>query len=282
MPTIAIQGESGSFSHEAAMQLYPDARILPCAISQTAFHAVLSGAADAAVLPIENSLAGSVLEHYDLLLEHPVVIEREMLLRIEHNLIAMPGTKPEFIERVYSHPVALAQCRQFFAAHPAMRATPSYDTAGSVKQVMAEGDRTAAAIAPARAATEYGAEILARNIEDNRQNYTRFLVIKSGDTPRPKHADKASLAFTLPNRPGALVAALEVLAGLQANLTHLESRPVLGQPWHYVFYADYQFGNQEIAAAALEGLQGICLSVKELGRYIAAASLPSGDGKAVK
>ncbi len=275
MPTIAIQGESGSFSHEAALRLYADARILPCAMSQTAFHAVLSGAADAAVLPIENSLAGSVLEHYDLLLEHPVTIEREMLLRIEHNLIAMPGTKLEQIERVLSHPVALAQCRQFFAGHPAMRATPSYDTAGSVKLVMADGDRAAAAIAPARAASEYGAEILARNIEDNAQNYTRFLVVKTEDAPRLAGADKASLAFTLPNRPGALVSALEVLAELRANLTRLESRPVLGQPWHYVFYADYQFGKPEMADAALAGLKTICPSVKELGRFPSATSLPS-------
>jgi prephenate dehydratase len=275
MPVIAIQGESGSFSHEAAMRLYPDARILPCAVSPMAFDAVVSGAADAAVLPIENSLAGSVLEHYDLLLERPVTIEREMLLRIEHNLIALPGARLEEIEQVLSHPVALAQCRQFFAAHPAVRATPSYDTAGSVKLVMAGGQRSAAAIAPARAASEYGAEILARNIEDNAQNYTRFLVVKPAGTAQFAGADKGSLAFTLPNRPGALVGALEVLATLGANLTRLESRPVLGQPWHYVFYADYQFGKQETADAALAGLKSICPSVKELGRFPSATSLSS-------
>ena len=275
MPTIAIQGESGSFSHEAAMRLFPDARILPCALSPMAFHAVLSGAADAAVLPIENSLAGSVLEHYDLLLEHAVKIEREMLLRIEHNLIALPGTKLSQIERVLSHPVALAQCRQFFARHPEIQATPSYDTAGSVKLITEGRDGTAAAIAPARAASEYGAEILERNIEDNAQNYTRFLVVKPEETRRPANADKASLAFTLPNQPGALVSALQVLADLGANLTRLESRPVLGQPWHYVFYADYRFEEPEMADAALAELAAICPSVKELGRFPAAESLPS-------
>lgn len=278
MPTIAIQGESGSFSHEATMRLFPDARILPCALSPMAFHAVLSGAADAAVLPIENSLAGSVLEHYDLLLEHPVKIEGEMLLRIEHNLIALPGTEMGQIERVLSHPVALAQCRQFFAKHPEMRATPSYDTAGSVKLIVENKDRTTAAIAPARAASEYRAEILERNIEDNAQNYTRFLVVKQEEAVRVSAAaDKTSLAFTLPNRPGALVSALQVLADLDANLTHLESRPVLGQPWHYVFYADYQFGNLETADAALAGLKAICPSVKELGRFPGAASFPSAS-----
>lgn len=275
MPTIAIQGESGSFSHEAAMRLFPDARVLPCALSPMAFHAVLSGAADAAVLPIENSLAGSVLEHYDLLLEHAVKIEREMLLRIEHNLIALPGTKLSGIERVLSHPVALAQCRQFFARHPEMQATPSYDTAGSVKLITEGRDATAAAIAPARAASEYGAEILERNIEDNAQNYTRFLVVTPESAPRVADADKASLAFTLPNRPGALVSALQVLADLGANLTRLESRPVLGQPWHYVFYADYRFEEPEMADTALAELAAICTSVKELGRFPAAESLLS-------
>lgn len=275
MATIAIQGETGSFSHEATARLFPGDDLLPCAFSALAFDAVLSGAADAAVLPIENSLAGSVLEHYDLLLEHPVRIEQEMLLRIEHNLIALPGTKIESLERVLSHPVALAQCRRFLAEHPGIRSTPAYDTAGSVKQIVASQDHLAAAIAPARAASVYGAEILARNIEDNPQNYTRFLVVRlaSAKAASLDEADKASLAFTLPNQPGALVGALEVLASLGANLTRLESRPVLGQPWHYVFYVDYLFTGSAMADDALQGLTALCPTVKELGRFPRAASL---------
>lgn len=277
MAMIAIQGETGSFSHEATARLFPDAEILPCAFSALAFDAVLSGAAEAAVLPIENSLAGSVLEHYDLLLERPVRIEREMLLRIEHNLIALPGAKLDSLERVLSHPVALAQCRRFLAEHPGIRSTPAYDTAGSVKQIMASRDERAAAIAPARAASVYGAEILARNLEDNPQNYTRFLVVRpqGAAITAAEEANKASLAFTLPNRPGALVGALEVLASLGANLTRLESRPVLGQPWHYVFYVDYHFEGSAMADAALAGLTAICPTVKELGRFPRAASLAS-------
>lgn len=273
MPIIAIQGEPGSFSHEATLRLFPDATLLPCAFSRIAFDALVSGKADAAVLPIENSLAGSVLEHYDLLLQHPVVIEGEMNLRIEHNLIVCPGATLGQIRRVLSHPIALAQCTRFFLDHPAIQPVAAYDTAGSVKQVAAEKDPSIAAIAPARAASEYGAEILFRNVEDNPQNYTRFFVVRrQGEkaATAPGIVNKASLAFTLPNQPGALVSALQVLAELGANLTRLESRPVLGQPWHYVFYADYGFSNPSIADQALAGLAVTCPSIKELGRFPAA------------
>lgn len=276
MPIIAIQGEHGSFSHEAAMRLFPHATLLPCALSRLAFEALVSGRADAAVLPIENSLAGSVLEHYDLLLQHPVTIQREMLLRIEHNLIVNPGTTLQQLRRVLSHPIALAQCNRFFLDHPNIQPIGAYDTAGSVKQVVSERDPSIAAIAPARAAAEYGAEILLRNLEDNPQNYTRFLVVRrqaDAENPAPHSPEivnKASLAFTLPNQPGALVSALQVLARLKANLTRLESRPVLGQPWQYVFYADYCFTHPSIANQALADLAAICPSVKELGRFPAA------------
>ena len=274
MPIIAIQGELGSFSHEAALRLFPEADILPCSISRLAFDALVSGKADAAVLPIENSLAGSVLEHYDLLLQHPVTIQREMFLRIEHNLIVYPGATLSQIRRVLSHPIALAQCTRFFVDHPSIQPTAAYDTAGSVKQLAAEKDPSVAAIAPARAAAEYGAQILLSNLEDNPQNYTRFLVVRRKNdseaaTP-PEGANKASLAFTLPNQPGALVSALQIFASLGANLTRLESRPVLGQPWHYVFYTDYSFSNPSIADQALAQLSSLCPSVKELGRFPAA------------
>lgn len=274
MPIIAIQGEPGSFSHEATLRLFPDATLLPCAISRLAFDAIVSGQADAGVLPIENSLAGSVLEHYDLLLQHPVAIQREMNLRIEHNLIVCPGANLSQIRRVLSHPIALAQCNRFFFDHPSIQPTAAYDTAGSVKQIVAQNDPSVAAIAPARAASEYAGEILLRNLEDNPQNYTRFLVVRrlQDATPinTPTGVNKASLAFTLPNQPGALVSALQILANLGANLTRLESRPVLGQPWHYVFYADYGFSNPSVADQALAGLAAICPSVKELGRFPAA------------
>jgi len=265
---VAIQGEPGSFSHEAALKFAPQATILPCALSAEVFSAVDQLRADAAVIPIENSLAGSVVEHYDLLLTHDVAIERELHLRIRHNLIAVPGTRLDQIHRVYSHPVALAQCRRFLEQHPQIEAIPYYDTAGSVKQLMELRDRSSAGIASAQAAAHYGGEILAAGIEDNPENYTRFFLIRRhGDLAVDSAADKVSLAFTVENRPGTLVDALQVFASQGTNLTRLESRPVHGQPWHYVFYADYQLSNPDTADAALALLASHCSMVKELGRY---------------
>jgi len=268
---VAIQGEPGSFSHEAAGKVFPEATILPCALSVDVFRALSHKEVDAAVIPIENSLAGSVVEHYDLLLDHDVMIEGEILLRIRHNLIAVPGSSIERIQRVYSHPVALAQCRRFLEQHPSIEAIPYYDTAGSVKQLMELRDRNAAAIASARAAEYYGGEILSAGIEDNAENYTRFFRIgRKEDVSSKPDADKVSLAFTVENRPGTLVAALEVFAGQGTNLTKIESRPVQGKPWQYVFYVDYQLSTQVRADIALDLLQQHCSMVKELGRYKAA------------
>lgn len=268
---IAIQGEPGSFSHEAALKADPEATLLPCALSAEVFAAVTEGAADAAVIPIENSLAGSVVEHYDLLLTHAVGIESEWLLRIRHNLIGVPGATLEGIRQAYSHPVALAQCRRFFAEHPEIEAAPFYDTAGSVKQLMELRDRGVAGVASAQAAEHYAAQILVAGIEDNAENYTRFFLIRPQERVRAEaRPDKVSLAFAVENRPGTLVAALQVFAGLGTNLTRLESRPVPGRPWEYIFYADYQLANPRAADEALERLPEHCSMVRELGRYRAA------------
>jgi prephenate dehydratase len=271
---IAIQGEVGSFSHQAALQMEPQATIVPCAFSAEVFERVAKGDVGAAVVPIENSLAGSVVEHFDLLLQTDVHIERESLLRIRHNLIAAPGSGLQGIRKVLSHPVALAQCRRFFAEHPQMSQTPFYDTAGSVKHVLVEGDKTAAAIAGEQAAAAYGGKILASGIEDNAANYTRFFLIRSGPDSAPAaDADKISIAFTVENRPGTLVSALLVFSGHNTNLCKIESRPVQGKPWQYVFYVDYQVGVGTNAQAILDELQRHCLLVKELGRYRGAALL---------
>jgi len=247
---IAIQGEPGSFSHEAAMKLVPDGEIAPYSLSAEVFAAVSEGRVDAAVIPIENSLAGSVSEHFDLLLTHDVRVERETLLRIRHNLIARPGVAMGEIERVYSHPVALAQCRRFLAAHPGMEAIAFYDTAGSVKQAMELGDRRVA------------------GIEDNAENYTRFfLVRRAAEAVTEAGANKISLAFSLEHRPGSLVSALAAMAFLGINLTKIESRPVHGKPWEYIFYVDCKIQSAEEGARAIEGLGRHCSMVKELGRY---------------
>lgn len=269
---IAIQGEPGSFSHEAAMNLVADAVIVPFALSADAFAAVSNGSVEAAAIPIENSLAGSVSEHFDLLLTHDVVIERETLMRIRHNLIAVSGAKIGEIDRVFSHPVALAQCRRFLAEHPRMEAYAFYDTAGSVKQLVELRDRHAAAIASEAAAHYYGAQILQAGIEDNPENFTRFfLVRRSREAVTDPRSNKISIAFSVENKPGSLVAALSDLSALGTNLTKIESRPVHGRPWEYIFYVDCQIHSQDEGTRALAALRTHCSMVKELGRYHEAA-----------
>ncbi len=270
---IAIQGEPGSFSHEAVMKLVPDGEIIPCSLSADVFAALESGDVEAAVIPIENSLAGSVAEHFDLLLSHDVRVVRETRLRIRHNLIALSGVANEEIERVFSHPVALAQCRKFLAAHPKMEAVAFYDTAGSVKQLVKLRDRHTAGIASEAAAEYYGAHILAAGIEDNPENFTRFfLVRRAAEAMDDPQANKISLAFSLEHRPGSLVAALAELAKMGTNLTKIESRPVHGKPWEYIFYVDCQIHTAEEGTRAVEALLAHCAMVKELGRYREAKS----------
>ena len=265
---IAIQGEPGSFSHEAALKLVTDAVIVPYTLSAEVFAALSKGDVDAAVIPIENSLAGSVSEHFDLLLAHEVQVERETLLRIRHNLIGISGAALDHIDRVFSHPVALAQCRRFLAEHPRMEAFAFYDTVGSVKQLVNLRDRHAAAIASEAAAYYYGAQILAANIEDNPENYTRFFLVRR--TSRAicvPDANKISLAFSVENRPGSLVDVLNKLAALGTNLTKIESRPVHGKPWEYIFYVDCQLSSAEEGERAIAALQSCCAMVKSLGCY---------------
>lgn len=271
---IAIQGELGSNSHMAALQMLKNTDIVPCNVSAEVLAKVVSGEVDGAVLPIENSLHGSVAEHYDLLMQLPVRIERESLMHIRHNIIAMPGVKLADIRKVMSHPVALSQCRHFLAGHPEFEVVSFYDTAGSVKHVMEGGLRDVAGIAPVLAATEYGAEVLLPGIEDHAENYTRFHLIRREDaTPDAaelEKADKMSVAFAIEHRPGTLVAALERLAQAGMDLTKIESRPVPGSPWEYAFYVDIRFEDAVRADAAIAALRNHCRMVKVLGRYKAA------------
>lgn len=276
LKSIAIQGERGSNSHMAALQMLnaadADISIQPCAHSTEVMEAVLSRRVHAAVLPIENSLHGSVAEHYDLLLENDVRIDRENLLRIHHNLIACPGVALADIRRILSHPVALSQCRRFVAASQRATALPFYDTAGSVKHIMHEHSRDTAGIAPALAAEEYGAEILIANIEDNPENFTRFHLLRRTDAPPAAEGEpnKLSLALSLEHRPGTLAAALQSLASTGADLTKIESRPVHGSPWEYIFYIDFRFSEPARAEEALSALRPHCRMLKELGRYVSA------------
>ena len=274
---VAIQGELGSNSHMATVEMlgnHEDLEIIACALSGQVLAKVVSGEVYGAVLPIENSLHGAVAEHYDLLLEMPVQVERESLLRIRHNVIAMPGVKLEQVRRVMSHPVALSQCRRFLTAHPEIEVVTFYDTAGSVKHLMEGGLRDTAGIAPELAAMEYGAEIVVSGVEDHAENYTRFHLVRregAGSTGLSSaDINKMSLAFAIEHRPGTLVAALQLLAQTGVDLTKIESRPVPGSPWEYVFYVDVRFDSPGKAEQALAALREHCRMVKVLGRYRAA------------
>jgi len=263
---IAIQGEAGSFSHEAALAMVPDCIVAPCVRSAEVFERVLKKKAQAAVIPIENTLAGPVTEHFDLLLEHPLFVKREFALRIRHNLIATPGVKLAQIRRVLSHPVALDQCRKFFRDHSRLHQVPFYDTAGSVKHVIEKAEKDSAGIASRQAALEYGANVLKAGIEDNPKNFTRFLLISHGER-WADDADKISLAFSVPDEAGALFKALAVFALRNLSLSKIESRPVKGHPWQYVFYADIKSGRTTATENALRHLREICPMVKVLGIY---------------
>jgi prephenate dehydratase len=269
---VAIQGELGSFSHEAAGKMLPRASVVPCARSAEVFDRVEKGSVDAAVIPIENSLAGSVAEHFDLLLARELFIHAEFHLRIRHNLIAPPGVALKQIRRVFSHPVALDQCRNFFREHPQVQAVPFYDTAGSVRHIIAEKIADAAGIAAKQAAAQYGGRVLLAGIEDDQQNYTRFLLI-SKSRKIGRGANKTSLAFSLKNVPGALFKALSVFALRDISLSKIESRPMRGHPWEYVFFVDLLRGSDEPARNALRHLAEIAEFVKVLGVYPEARKL---------
>jgi prephenate dehydratase len=240
---IAFQGEPGAFSEEAVRRLIGEgASAVPCPWFDAVFKALEQGDVTGAVIPIENTLHGSVHENYDHLLHFGLPIVGETNLRIVHNLIAMPGVRFGNIKRVYSHPVALAQCLKFFAAHPEIERVPFYDTAGSVKMLMEQKVEDAGAIASKLAAEVYGAKILKRSIEDDRANFTRFFLLRPPGALIPKEGEiawKTSIVFTTRNTPGALFRSLSALALRDLSLTKIESRPFRGRPWEYLFYVDF-------------------------------------------
>ena len=273
---VAIQGERGSFSHEAAEKMLPRCTVVPCARSAEVFDRVERGSVAAAVIPIENTLAGTVAEHADLLVARNVFVQAEYLLRIVHNVIAMPGVKLRAVRRVLSHPVALDQCRDFFRRNPRIEPVPFYDTAGSVKHVIENQLRDAAAIAGRQAEREYSGKILQAGIEDDKRNFTRFFLLRkrprTADYGRmiPRGANKTSIAFHVKNAPGVLFKSLSVFALRDISLSKIESRPMRGRPWEYVFYVDFLRGDDEPARNALRHLGEVTEFVKVLGIYPAA------------
>jgi prephenate dehydratase len=265
---VAFQGERGSFSEEAAYKLLGRGiRVLPCETFTAIFESVTSGRAKYCLVPIENTLAGSVYENFDLLQANNLHIVSEVSLRIVHNLIAMPGTARKDIRQVYSHPVALAQCQRFFAKNPKVERITYYDTAGSVKMLAERRPPGAAAIASRIAAEVYDARILQTHLEDHRENYTRFFLLSKTARVSPK-ANKISIVFSTRNIPGALYKCLSVFALRDIDLTKMESRPLHGRPWEYFFYIDF-VGNvkDDHCKKALAHLSEVTNFLRVLGCY---------------
>jgi prephenate dehydratase len=296
---VAFQGEPGAFSEAAAIQLLGDwIATVPCPTFDATFRAVPDGAADALLAPVENSLAGSVVRVYDLLLESALGIVAETILPIEHHVIGCPGSSLDDIQSVASHPMALAQCEKFFLAHPHLKRVPSEDTAGSVRDVISRGDKSAAGIAGRQAAVHYGGVILAESIQDNAENFTRFVllipVVREGSdesagtaiASSPAVTDlmvelnmrrmkqftsgaflKMSIALRLAHKPGALLAALEPFARHGINLMKIESRPIHGTPWVYQFFLDLVAESPAQLQAALEEVRHVTNFLRILGSY---------------
>lgn len=265
---IAIQGQEASFHDIAARQFFgEDIKIVPCETFAETFVALAQGAADQAVSAIENSLFGSINEVYDLLLEHKLWISGEVYLRIEQCLIGFPGTDLAKITEVHSHPVALAQCEDYLDKNlPNAQRFESHDTAGSVANVKKWNEPSKAAIAAAVAADLHGLKVLADEIETNKQNYTRFVVLRRDKEPETE-ANKTSLVLVTSNEPGSLYNALGVFAKRNINLSKLQSRPIVGHAWHYMFYVDVEMGGGPKLASAIRELKQKKCEVIVLGSY---------------
>jgi prephenate dehydratase len=272
---IAYQGEPGAFSEAAARRVEADAQLLPCRSFDEVFDAVQSGTVTCGVLPIENSIGGSIHRNYDLLLERTLPIVGEVELPVIHHLLALPGATLAGLRRVYSHPQGLAQCERFLRTLSQVEIIATYDTAGSAKMVADAGLKDAGAIASARAGEVFGLVPLASGVQDFDDNITRFIVI--GRRPlKNAVADKTTIVFTLPNEPGSLFKALSVFALRGVDLTKLESRPIPGRPWEYLFYADLAAARDElICARALSHLAEFAPMLRTLGSY---ASWKSHEG----
>jgi chorismate mutase/prephenate dehydratase len=264
---IAFQGEIGAYSELAVYKHFgSNVQVKPCTLFSDVFRSVDIGEVDYGVVPVENSIEGSVNQVYDLFMEYDLKVCGEVILKIEHCLIANLNATLDSIKVVYSHPQALGQCISFLE-RSGYKPIPTYDTAGSVKLIKEQGVTDAAAIASERAAQIYGMKILKRNISDNPDNYTRFFVLSKNEAP-PSGNDKTSIIFSVKHIPGALYKALEEFASREINLTKIESRPTKRKPWEYNFYLDFEgHWTEPRYKEALEGLRDKTVFIKILGSY---------------
>jgi prephenate dehydratase len=267
----AFQGSRGAFSEIAAWELLSSsARLLPCPSLEEVFEAVSNSVTNYGVVPVENTLAGSIHLSFDLLSRHKLFIIAETVCHIEHAVVGAPDVRLEDVRYVLSHPVALAQCEQFFRTHPEIRQVPEYDTAGAVEKVIRENRRDAAAIAGKRTAEIFGGVVLAERIQDHPENYTRFILISR--EPRPPAGSvrrKTTIVFKLANSPGALFRSLQPFAERGIDLTKIESRPIKGSPFEYSFYLDLVSGPGAETAVedAVRELAAVSAALRVLGTY---------------
>lgn len=267
MVKVAFQGERGAFSEDAVAKLFSkDVDFSPCIRLKRVFQLVSQDEVEFGVVPLENSQAGSINDTYDLLLAYPLNIFAEVILKVSHHLMALPGEELADIGTIYSHPQALAQCDEFLSRLTA-DIVPSYDTAGSAKMIKEKKLRNCAAIASRRAADIYGLEILAPEIETNVNNYTKFVAISKREA-KPAQRNKTSLVFATEHKPGSLYRIMGIFAIRNINLTKLESRPSRAKPWEYVFYADFEGHlDDKVYQDAMRELQGETIFIRILGSY---------------
>ena len=272
-PRIAYQGVAGAFSEEAALKFAPDAEAVGFPNFEDAFAAAVSGDCQFACLPVENSLAGSINQTYDLLTDSVLHVVGEQIVRVHHNLMVKPGVKLEDVKRVYSHTQALQQCQSYIRKH-GFEAVTDFDTAGAAKLLAENGGQGKAAIASKRAAEAYGLEVLAEDIEDLDFNFTRFFVLGADERPKESDANKTSLVLATRHKPGSLVDCLQEFPRNGINMTKLESRPRRDKPWSYLFYVDIEGHiEDDNVATAITALMRKAAFVKFLGSYPAAPSV---------
>lgn len=268
IPTVAYQGEPGAFSEQAAKSFFGSkARLVPLTTFKDVFRHATQHRSHFGILPIENSVFGSVHQNYDMLLRHKLHIVGEVKLRIQLHLMALPGVELPKVKSIYSHPQALGQCEEYLRTLHTVNVAAYYDTAGAAKMVRNEHRYDAAAVASARAAKTYGLRILKRNVESNHHNFTRFIVL-SAKSILPPDASKTSLVFSVRDMPGALFKALAVFALREVNMLKIESRPLVGRPWEYLFYVDVEGSPREIRLTqALNHLKELTTFMRILGSY---------------
>ncbi len=280
MTKVAIQGEAGAFSHEAAHKLLgPDIRLVPCRTFSEAFHAVSSGEADRAVIPVENALAGPVVESLDLLWSSSLTVRGETRVRIRLCVSAPPGVALEDVRSVASHPVALQQCRQLFERKPQMEPVVVYDTAGSVRDMMTGSVEYDAAISSRLAAELYGAHLLQTDVEDDHRNYTRFFELAAPSVVPDSRGVCGAVAVGIPNEPGALHNLLGVFSSYGVDMSQIVARPIRGEPWKYRFYMEIVAPEVKALQECLEALDQASDEMRIFGTYAPYEEPDSDEGQ---